>query len=84
MAFSRHTVGDQSPPEPLCLYPDSGSLTQTRNLARGSHLDVLSASRTCGSGACPLTSSADKGRSHQQSVAFPMGKVKLIRFARSS
>jgi|ERR1039458_59724 hypothetical protein len=47
MAFSRHTVGDQSPSERLCLYPDSGSLTRARNLVRGSHLDVLSASRRC-------------------------------------
>jgi len=39
MAFSRHTVGDQSPSERLCLYPDSGSLTRARNLGRGSHLD---------------------------------------------
>src|ERR1019366_3075507 len=45
MAFSRHTVGDQSPSERLCLYPDSGSLTRARNLVRGSHLDVLSAMR---------------------------------------
>ena len=43
MAFSRHTVGDQSPPERLCLYADSGSLTRARNLVQGSHLDVLSA-----------------------------------------
>ena len=43
MAFSRHTVGDQSPSERPCLYPDSGSLTRARNLVRGSHLDVLSA-----------------------------------------
>src|ERR1039457_7289797 len=45
MAFSRHTVGDQSPSERLCLYPDSGSLTRARNLGRGSHLDVLSPTR---------------------------------------
>src|ERR1017187_2000537 len=49
MAFSRHTVGDQSPSERLCLYPDSGSLTRARNLVRGSHLDVLSAIRGSGS-----------------------------------
>jgi hypothetical protein len=42
MAFSRHTVGDQSPSERLCLYPDSGSLTRARNLVRESRLDVLS------------------------------------------
>src|ERR1019366_8165212 len=48
MAFSRHTVGDQSPSDRLCLYPDSGSLTRARNLSRGSHLDVLSAFRPCG------------------------------------
>jgi len=48
MAFSRHTVGDQSPSERLCLYPDSGSLTRARNLVRGSHLDVLSAFRRYG------------------------------------
>jgi hypothetical protein len=48
MAFSRHTVGDQSPSERLCLYPDSGSLTRARNLGRGSHLDVLSSFRPCG------------------------------------
>ena len=48
MAFSRHTVGDQSPSERLCLYPDSGSLTRARNLVRGSHLAVLSPSRTSG------------------------------------
>ena len=47
MAFSRHTVGDQSPSERLCLYPDSGALTRARNLVRGSHLDVLSAFRPC-------------------------------------
>jgi hypothetical protein len=47
MAFSRHTVGDQSPSERLCLYPDSGSLTRARNLVRGSHLDVLSATLPC-------------------------------------
>ena len=41
MAFSRHTVGDKSPSERLCLYPDSGSLTRAKNLGRGSHLDVL-------------------------------------------
>ena len=46
MAFSRHTVGDQSPSERLCLYPDSGSLRRAGNLVRGSHLDVLSADRT--------------------------------------
>jgi hypothetical protein len=45
MAFSRHTVGDQSPSDRLCLYPDSGSLTRARNLGWGSHLDVLSAMR---------------------------------------
>ena len=47
MAFSRHTVGDESPSERLCLYPDSGSLTRARNLIRRSHLDVLSALRSC-------------------------------------
>ena len=42
MAFSRHTVGGQSPSERFRLYPDSGSLTRARGLLRGSHLDVLS------------------------------------------
>src|SRR5664279_3989641 len=45
---SRHTVGDQSPSERLCLYPDSSSLTRARNLVRGSHLDMSSAFRRCG------------------------------------
>jgi hypothetical protein len=43
MAFSRHTVGDQSPSKPLYLCPDSRSLTRARSLVRGRHLDVLSA-----------------------------------------
>jgi hypothetical protein len=58
MAFSRHTVGDQSPSERLCLYPDSGSLTRARNLGRGSHLDVLSAFRPCGRDRLAATSRA--------------------------
>ena len=49
MAFRRHTVGDQSPSERLCLFPNSGSLTRATNLCRESHLDFLSPFRTCGS-----------------------------------
>jgi hypothetical protein len=45
MAFSRQTVGDQSPSERLCLRPDSRSLTRASSLVRGRHLDVLSPCR---------------------------------------
>jgi len=48
MAFSRHTVGDQSPSERLYFYPDRRSLARARSLVRGRHLDVLSAFRPCG------------------------------------
>jgi hypothetical protein len=48
MAFSRQTLGDQSPSERLCLRPDSRSLTRARSLVRGRHFDVLSAFRPCG------------------------------------
>jgi hypothetical protein len=42
MAFSRHTVADQSPSERLCLCPDSRSLTRAEVSFGGRHLDVLS------------------------------------------
>jgi hypothetical protein len=70
MAFSRHTVGDQSPSERLCPYPDSGSLTRARNLVRGSHLDVLSAFRPCGRDLVEFFNST--GRAFYVQVALPM------------